>query len=184
MQELNPWNTLKSSEAYENKWIKVMHHIVVHPSGNEGVYGVVHFKHIAIGILVLDEEMNTWLVGQYRYPLNRYSWEIPEGGGDPQIDPLESAKRELLEETGLSAAEWQEIARMDLSNSATDEQAILFLARTLHYGEAQPEESEELRLRKIPFAELYEEVISGKITDSLTVAATLRVRLMLLEGKL
>lgn len=182
--EGNPWKTLKSEQVYESPWIKVTKHDVLHPSGNPGTYSVVHFKNLAIGVLALDAERNTWLVGQYRYPIEQYSWEIPEGGGDRNIDPLDSAKRELLEETGIRAAKWTKIQEMHLSNSATDEFCILYVAQDLTFGEAEPEESEQLRLWKIPFDAVYEMVNDGRITDSLTVTAVLKVKLMIIEGLL
>lgn len=179
----NPWTTLTSEDVYESPWIRVRRHDVLNPNGNPGTYSVVHFKNIAIGIVVLDEEHNTWLVGQYRYPLESYTWEIPEGGGHPAIDPLESAKRELLEETGITAARWTKIQEMHLSNSATDEFCVLFLAQELTFGEAEPEDTEELRLLKLPFADAYQMVCDGQLTDSLTVTGILKVKLLLTEGK-
>lgn len=180
----NPWIVTKTEEIYDTPWIKLVRHEVIHPSGNPGVYSVTHFKNLAIGVLPLDEDNNTWLVGQYRFPLNKYSWEIPEGGGALDIPPVESAKRELKEETGISAKEFIEIQRMHLSNSATDELAILYVAKGLSFGDAQPEESEELNCVKIPFDEVYKKVLSGEITDSLTVVAVLKVKLMMQEGEI
>jgi 8-oxo-dGTP pyrophosphatase MutT (NUDIX family) len=180
----NPWKITKSEEIYDTPWIKLVRHEVIHPSGNPGVYSVTHFKNLAIGVLPLDDDNNTWLVGQYRFPLNKYSWEIPEGGGALNVHPVESAQRELKEETGICAKEFVEIQRMYLSNSATDELAILYVAKGLSFGEAQPEESEELNCIKIPFEEVYQKVLSGEITDSLTVVAVLKTKLMLLEGKI
>ncbi|MGQ9539837.1 MAG: NUDIX domain-containing protein [Armatimonadota bacterium] len=180
----NPWQTLSSTEVYDNPWISVNEHRVIKPSGGEGIYGVVHFKNRAIGVLPLDDEGNTWLVGQYRYTLGQYSWEIPEGGGSLDEDPLYSAQRELREETGMEAEEWQEILRMHLSNSVTDELAIVYLARRLKQGEAQPEDTEQLQVRRVPFEEAYRMVCTGEITDAISVSAILRVKLMLLDGDL
>lgn len=174
----NPWITVSYTSVYENNWISLTEHQVINPAGGEGIYGTVHFKNLAIGILVLDEEDNTWLVGQYRYPLNQYSWEIPEGGGPLETDPLESAKRELLEETGITANSWTEIQRMHLSNSVSNELSIIYLATNLTYGEPCPEETEQLTLRKLPFDEAFEMVMSGEITDSLSVAAILKVKIL------
>jgi ADP-ribose pyrophosphatase len=183
-KHINPWTTLKSEHIYESAWISIDKHDVLNPNGNPGIYSVVHFKNIAIGILSLDKEYNTFIVGQYRYPLNQYSWEIPEGGGPLDIDPLHSAKRELHEETGITANKWTKIQEMHLSNSATDEFCILYLAQDLTYGESEPEDDEKLEVRKIHFNELYKMVEKGQITDSLTVAAVLKVKLMILEGKI
>ncbi len=179
----NPWITHTSEKVYDSPWIGLTKHEVTNPNGHPGTYSVVHFKNLAIGVIVLDEDQNTWLVGQWRYPINRYTWEIPEGGGNPEVDPIESAKRELLEETGITANKWTKILEMHLSNSASDEFCILYLAQELSFGEAQPEEDEDLEVMKIPFEEVYARVNSGEITDSLTVAAVLKVKLMLLEEK-
>ena len=180
----NPWTILSQQSVYDNKWIGITEFQVINPSGGRGIYGKVHFKNLAIGILPLDEEGNTWLVGQYRFPLDLYSWEIPEGGGEHGTAPIESAQRELLEETGLVAKEWTPILEMHLSNSVSDERAILFLARQLEQREAQPEETEQLVVRKLPFEEVFQMVQKGLITDSMSVAAILQVKLMLLSGEL
>jgi ADP-ribose pyrophosphatase len=180
----NPWITHSSEKIYESPWISLTKHEVTNPNGHPGTYSVVHFQNLAIGVIVLDEEMNTWLVGQWRYPLEKYTWEIPEGGGNPEIDPLISAQRELIEETGITAKKWTKILEMHLSNSASDEHCYLFLAQELEFGIAQPEEDEDLRVIKIPFEELYQRVNAGEITDSLTVAAVLKVKLMIAEKQL
>lgn len=178
----NPWKTLSSEEKYNNKWITVTEHQVINPSGGKGIYGEVHFKNLAIGVLPLDDEHNTWLIGQYRYPLKAYSWEIPEGGGPLGTDPELSAKRELAEETGLVASKLTEIQRLHLSNSVSDELAIIYLAQDLQLGEAAPEETEDLQLIKVPFAKAVEMVMNGEITDSMSVAAILKVQLMIQKG--
>jgi len=180
--EKNPWTILSEQAVYDNKWIGVTEYDVINPSGGKGIYGVVRFKSLAIGVIPLDEELNTWLVGQYRFPLNQYSWEIPEGGGDPAVAPVESAQRELLEETGLVAKEWTPIMEMHLSNSVSDEKAILFLARQLEQREPEPEETEQLVVRKVPFEEAYRMVMAGEITDSMSVAAILKVKILLNEA--
>lgn len=182
--EINPWTTLHSEEIYSNPWISLSEHKVLNPAGGKGIYGVVNFKNLAIGILPLDSEYNTWLVGQYRYPLNSYSWEIPEGGGKLNVNPLESAKRELLEETGLIAEEWQLILEMHLSNSVSDEKALLYVAKNLTQKEAQPEETEQLVVKKMPFSQAYQMVLSGEITDAMSVGTILKAKLLIAEGKL
>jgi len=182
MEEKNPWKTLESDLKYDNNWISVTEHQVINPSGGEGIYGEVHFKNLAIGILPLDEDYNTWLVGQYRFPLKAYSWEIPEGGGPLGEDPLESARRELLEETGMSASNWKEIQRMHLSNSVSDELSIIYVATGLIQGIAMPEETEELLVKKVPFDEAFEMVMKNEITDSMSVAAILKAKLMIMKN--
>ncbi len=180
----NPWKTLKSEFIFESPWISITKHDVLNPNGNPGTYSVVHFKNLAIGVLPLDKDNNTWIVGQYRYPINQYTWEIPEGGGKEGMEPLESAKKELLEETGIKAAKWTETQRMHLSNSATDELAILYVAQDLSFHKAEPEDTEQLAVKKVSFDKLYEMVISGEITDSLSVATVLKAKILMSEGKL
>jgi 8-oxo-dGTP pyrophosphatase MutT (NUDIX family) len=182
--EENPWKINSEKVIYDNPWINLTEYQVTNPSGNPGIYGKVHYKNFAIGVLPLDDEMNTYLVGQYRFPLNQYSWEMPEGGGIMDTEPVESAKRELLEETGLKAQNWTEIQRLHLSNSVSDELAILFLARGLEQFEPEPEDTEQLIIQKLPFGDVYQMVCNGAITDAMTVAAVLRVRLLLIENKL
>ncbi len=179
----NPWQTLNEQIPYENKWIKISHREVINPSGGAGIYGVVQFKNTAIGILPLDHEGFTWLVGQYRYTLGRYSWEIPEGGGPQEESLLGSAQRELLEETGMRATRWSPLLEMHLSNSVSDEYGVVFLAQDLSFGEAQPEETEDLQVKRVPFQEALDMVMRGDITDSLSVAAILKAEIWRLEGK-
>ncbi|MCW5924731.1 MAG: NUDIX hydrolase [Saprospiraceae bacterium] len=181
-QSPNPWKTLSAQTVYENPWIRVEHRDVLNPSGGAGIYGVVHFKNTAIGIVPLDDEGCTWLVGQYRYTLKRYSWEIPEGGGLVDTDPLESAKRELLEETGIIARRWTPLLEMHISNSVTDEYGVVYVAQDLVMGKAQPEETEQLLIRRLPFSEAVEMVMRGDITDSLSMVALLKVNEWLRNG--
>jgi 8-oxo-dGTP pyrophosphatase MutT (NUDIX family) len=183
-EKKNPWTILAEKKIYENPWIKVTEYNVINPKGGKGIYGKVHFKNLAIGVIPLDEELNTYLVGQYRFTLNQYSWEIPEGGGPHGVDMIESAKRELKEETGLVAGEWTKLMDFHLSNSVCDEHGAIFMARKLVQQEAMPEETEDLVIKKIPFEEAYHLVEDGVITDSLAVAAILKVKILLLEGKL
>jgi 8-oxo-dGTP pyrophosphatase MutT (NUDIX family) len=175
----NPWKILDSSEIYNNPWIKLTEHKVLNPSNNPGIYSVVHFKHLAIGVIPLDENLNTWIVGQYRFPLNKYSWEIPEGGGKHNADPLESAKRELSEEVGLAANKWTLIQEFNTSNSVTDEHSLIYLAQELSFHESHPEDDEELIVKKIPFSELYDMVLNGEIMDSLTIVAVYKTKALL-----
>jgi 8-oxo-dGTP pyrophosphatase MutT (NUDIX family) len=182
--EDNPWKITSEKNIYDNPWINVTEYQVINPAGNPGIYGKVHYKNLAIGVLALDDELNTYLVGQYRFPLNQYSWEMPEGGGPEGTDPLESAKRELLEETGLKASRWTEIQRLHLSNSVSDELSILYVAQGLEQFEAEPEETEQLIIKKVPFAEIYRMVCNGEITDAMTVAAVLKVQLLITENHL
>lgn len=175
----NPWSTLSEEVKYENPWIKVEEHQVLNPSGNPGIYGKVHFKNIAIGVIPIDEENNTWIVGQYRYPLNEYSWEIIEGGGKIGIDPLESAKRELLEEAGIIAEEWELLTKLHTSNSVTDELGLIYIARKLSFTDSIPEETEQLQIKKLPVSELIQMAMENKITDSLSLIGVLKLAVIL-----
>jgi len=182
--EANPWKITSEEIIYDNPWIGVTEYLVINPAGNPGIYGKVSFKNLAIGILPLDKDLNTYIVGQYRFPIEQYSWEIPEGGGKLNEHPLDSAKRELLEETGLKANKWTEIQRMHISNSVSDELSILYLAQDLEQHEAEPEETEQLIIKKVPFEEAYQMVCRGEITDSMSVVTILRAKLLLMENKL
>ena len=177
----NPWQITDQKQIYDNPWIQVTEYKVINPGGGKGIYGKVHFKNHAIGIVPLDAEGNTWLVGQYRFPLDAYSWEIPEGGGELQTDPLISANRELLEETGIKARKWTKIMDMHVSNSVTDETAVVYLAQELSFHTATPEESEQLAIKKIPFKKAFDMAIAGEITDSISVAALLKVNYLLVN---
>ncbi|MEM9824383.1 MAG: NUDIX hydrolase [Bacteroidota bacterium] len=180
----NPWTTLNSKVVYDNPWIQITHREVLNPSGGAGIYGVVHFKNTAIGIVPLDNALNTWLVGQYRYTLNQYSWEIPEGGGIIGQPLLASAQRELLEETGIKADKWTKVLDLHTSNSVTDEYGITYVAQELTFGAAEPEDTEELIIRKLPFAEAFQMVIEGQITDALAMASIMKVHYLLEKGQL
>lgn len=184
MNTKNPWKTLSSVEIYNNNWVSLTEHQIINPNGGEGIYGEVHFKNYAIGVLPLDENHYTWIVGQYRFPIKAYSWEIIEGGGELSVEPIESAKRELAEESGIIANKFTEIQRMHLSNSVSDELAIIYVAQDLQIGKSSPEETEELVIRKLHFNEAYQMVMDGTITDSISVAAILKVKILLQENKI
>ena len=173
MSTENNWKTLSETIVYQNPWLELSHREVINPSGNDGIYGLVKFKNKAIGVIPLDEDGNIYLVGQYRYAIDEYSWEIPEGGGLVGTDPLDAAKRELKEETGLVAENWSQLARIHTSNSATNEEGFLYLAEGLSQQEAEPEETEKLEIRKVSLAHAVDMVMSSAITDSLSVCAIL-----------
>lgn len=155
---------------YENDWIRVREDRVARPDGEPGIYGVVHYKNIAVGVLPV-EDGHTYLVGQYRYPLEQYSWEIPEGGCPAGEEPLEAARRELREETGFEAGRWRRLGESHLSNSVSDERAVWFLARGLTPGERQPEGTEALEVRRVRIEEAVEMALDGRITDALSQTA-------------
>lgn len=176
--ERNPWTTREIKTAYENPWIRVEHHDVLTPAGTPGIYGLVKFKNHAIGIVPVDEEGCTWLVGQYRYALGSYEWEIPEGGCPVGTDPLATARRELKEETGLVAEHWEQIMEFHLSNSVTDEYGVAYLARGLRQEAAEPEDTEDLQLRRVPLREAIAMTLDGRIRDALSILALQRVALL------
>lgn len=175
----NPWQTLSGQLKYENRWIQVTEYQVINPSGGKGIYGKVHFKNKAIGVVALDSQANTWLVGQYRYTLDAWSWEIPEGGGLLTESPLAAAKRELREETGLTAKKWKQVMRLHTSNSVTDEEGFIFLAEDLEHGTNELEETEaDLKVLKVSLQQAIKMIEEEAITDSISVMGLLMVARM------
>jgi 8-oxo-dGTP pyrophosphatase MutT (NUDIX family) len=172
----NPWKTLASREVYDNPWIRIREDEVVRPDGEAGIYGVVHYKNVAIGILPVEDD-HIYLVGQYRYPLDQYSWEIPEGGCPEDEDVLSAARRELAEETGLRAKNWKLMGEAHLSNSVSDERAVWFLATELTQGEHEPEGTEQLNIRRLPAEQVFKMAANGEITDALSLLAIMGYRL-------
>ncbi len=183
-ESLNPWTTTSSRPVYENPWISVEHNEVVDPSGRPGIYGVVRPRNWALGVVPVFENGDTLFVGQYRYSLDEYSWEMPEGGGLREVDPLASIQRELVEETGYRATHWLPLLRLALSNSITDETAFTWVAWELTPGPSAPESTEDLRIWRLPFREALAMIDAGAISDVLTVAALQCVELRRLRGQL
>lgn len=180
---IGPWVRRSRRVAYENAWISVWDDVVVRPDGGPGVYGVVHFANLAAGVVVLDEHDRVLLVGQHRYPLDAWSWEIPEGGVAPAEAPLDGMRRELREETGVEAAEWIELARFHLSNSVSDEAGILYLATIITHGAADPEPTEEIESRWVPFDEALAMTLDSRITDAMSIIGLQRVALARLAAR-
>jgi 8-oxo-dGTP pyrophosphatase MutT (NUDIX family) len=173
--KVGPWIRRSTSVPYVNPWIQVEHHEVTDPSGKNGIYGVVRFKHLALGCVPLHDDGTVTLVGQHRYPLDVWSWEIPSGGGRKDREMLPEIMRELKEETGLEGTEWIELGSLQTSNSVTDEKAFLWLARGLREGQNQPESTEgDLEVKRVPFAEAVEMAYNGQLTDAISVAGLLR----------
>lgn len=178
--QVGPWRRLGSDVIYDNRWIAVRHEAVITPAGTAGVYGVVHFKSRAVGIIPIDDEDHTWLVRQFRYTLNQHLWEIPMGGGPLDEDPVQTAHRELAEETGLRADQMQEVMRLFVSKSVTDEEGVVYVARGLTAGAAQPEDTEaDLELLRLPLAEAVQWAMDGRITDVISIAGLLKVAALL-----
>jgi 8-oxo-dGTP pyrophosphatase MutT (NUDIX family) len=180
--DANPWRTLSSRAVYENPWIGVREDTVIRPDGSPGIYGVVHFKNRAVGVLPVDRDGAIWLVGQHRYPLDAYSWEIPEGGSPETESPEETARRELREETGLVAGRLELVATSHLSNSVCDEVGYVFRATELSEGADDQEGTERIVVRRVKWEEALRMVKAGEITDSLSVIAILREAVRRLEG--
>ena len=163
-----PWTVHSTQIGFENSWVRVEASNITHPDGSPGTYGVVRYAHLACGVLPIDDEGYTWLVGQHRFPFDEYSWELPEGGGKRGVDPWQSTLRELEEETGWSAAHSLPLGRWNLSNSVSDEVAYGYLAWGLSFVGARPEPSEALTVKRVPFSELVDRVRRGDITDAFT----------------
>jgi 8-oxo-dGTP pyrophosphatase MutT (NUDIX family) len=180
----NPWTVTDITRPFENAWLAIESNSVIHPDGEAGTYSVVRIRRLAVGVLPIDAQGFVHLVGQWRFPLGRYSWEMPEGGAEPGESAIACARRELEEETGLTADAYSQVLEMDLSNSLTDERAVVFLATGLRQGEAHPEGTEVLNYRRAPFAEVLALVTDGRIRDAMTVAAILRAHHMAVTGQL
>jgi 8-oxo-dGTP pyrophosphatase MutT (NUDIX family) len=180
----DPWTVLSQDVVYENAWVRVEHREVINPAGKPGVYGIVRFLKVAVGVVPIDAAGRVHLVGQWRPPLEAYSWEIPEGGAEPGEPPADCARRELQEETGLTCAGLIPILEMDLSNSSTDERSALFLATELSPGAAAPDETERLAHKVVPFQTALDMALTGQIRDAMTVAALLRAHHMAVTGEI
>jgi len=183
-EDSDPWTILRVERVWENAWFALDRHAVIHPGGAEGEYTVVRPRRVAVGVLPVDPDGSVYLVGQWRFPLQRYSWEMPEGGAEPDEAPLECARRELEEEAGLRAASFTLILELDMSNSLSSEQAVIYLATELSPGAYQPEATEVFKHKRAPFMEVLAKVESGYIRDSMTVAAVLRAHHMAVTGRL
>ena len=182
-EQRGPWQRLSQKTVYENPWIEVTHEEVITPGKTEGIYGLVHFKTRAVGIVPVDRDGNTRLVGQHRYTLDQFSWEIPEGGASLDEDLLLAAQRELQEETGLYGGSWQSLLMLHLSNSVTDEGGEIFLATGLEAGEPELEASEaDLIVKTLPLKEAVEMALNGEVTDVMSVAGLLAAERLLLKG--
>ena len=173
-EQRSHWRTVGSREVYVNPWIRVREDHVTRPDGKPGIYGVVEFQNYALGIVPVTEDLETILVGQWRYALGLYSWEIPEGGGPLSRPVLDSAQRELAEETGVTASDWTDLGAFHLSNSVTNEEGRIFLARNLTFGEAKPEGDEILALRRVPLREAHAMTMDGRITDGVSIIGLAR----------
>jgi 8-oxo-dGTP pyrophosphatase MutT (NUDIX family) len=180
----NPWIVKGVTHAFENDWFRIDEHDVIRPDGAKGYYGVIRIRRLAVGVLPIDVDGRVYLVGQWRFPLGRYSWEMPEGGAEPGEDARGCAERELAEETGLAAASWTQVLEMDLSNSLTDERAVMFIATDLSPGVAQPDPTEVLKTRTAHFLDVLGRVADGRIRDAMTVATVLRAHHMAVTGRL
>lgn len=178
----NPWTINGENTVFDNPWMRVAVYNAVNISGAKADYAIVHFKNVAVGVIPYEDD-HIWMVGQYRLGIKAYSWEIPEGGGPKGEDPLDTAKRELAEETGLRAAKYERVVTTYLSNSIADEYCEIFLATGLTQGESAPEDTENLQVKKVPLAQVYADIEAGKITDSLTILGIQKLMLMKAQGR-
>ena len=174
---VGPWRRRSRRTAYENPWVTIWHDEVDRPDGSPGIYGTVHFANVAVGVVVLDDEDRVLLVGQHRYTLDRYSWEIPEGGVPADELPEDGARRELLEETGVTADGWRPLVRFELSNSVTDEIGWVFAARAVSHGTATPDPTEDLAIRWVPFDDTLAMIERAEIADAITILGLHRLAL-------
>lgn len=179
-----PWTVLSRERVYENPWIEVDHHDILTPNGTPGLYGVVGLRNDAVGVLPIDAQGRTILVGQHRFPRDYYSWELPEGGGAKDRPAAESALRELAEETGLTARRWTELLVMDLSNAITDERAYGFLAWDLVVGEPDHDDAERIEIRRVPYRAALDMAYTGEIVDAFSQAMLFKAELMRQRGAL
>jgi 8-oxo-dGTP pyrophosphatase MutT (NUDIX family) len=182
-RDVGPWRRHTRRVAYANPWIEVLHDEVARPDGGPGIYGVVHFRSRAVGVVAVGDDGRLLLVGQHRYTLDEYSWEIPEGGVAEGESLLDGARRELREETGFEAAEWRQLCRMSVSNSITDETGALFVATGLRPGPATPDDTEALELRWNTLEDVLRGIDAGEIHDLMTIAAVTRYALEVLAGR-
>ncbi len=180
---VGPWRRRSRETPYANPWIEVWHDEVDRPDGSPGIYGVVHFRSAAVGVVAMREDGRILLVGQHRYTLDRYSWEIPEGGAGEDEEAIVGAQRELAEETGFTAGAWRSLCRFSLSNSVTDETGEIFLATGLRPGEAAPEATEDLAIRWATLDEVLDAIDRGEIHDVMTIAGVTRYALETLAGR-
>jgi 8-oxo-dGTP pyrophosphatase MutT (NUDIX family) len=180
---VGPWRRRTRREAYANAWVTVWHDEVDRPDGSPGIYGVVHFTNQAAGVVVLDDADRVLLVGQHRYTLDAYSWEIPEGGVPDGETALDGARRELREETGVEADGWRELCRFHLSNSITDEGGALFAAHARDHGDPAPDATEDITTRWVPFDEALAMIAGGEITDAMSIMGLQAVALERCRGE-
>jgi 8-oxo-dGTP pyrophosphatase MutT (NUDIX family) len=182
--EDNPWTTLSTEPRFEDDFVRVDDHRVINPAGREANYGVVHFKNIGLRILPVDAEGQTFLVGQYRYGADYFSWEFPAGNQDPGEDSRDGAKRELREEIGQIATEWLDLAEIVPSGSITDQRERSYVAWDLHKAEQDLDEQEAIRVKRLPFAEAVRMAVSGEIRDAGSIVALLLIDAKLRRGEL
>ncbi|HEX8569127.1 MAG TPA: NUDIX hydrolase [Caulobacteraceae bacterium] len=179
-----PWRDHGGEQVFDNPWMTVTRHDATAPTGRPAVYGKIHFKNLALAVLPLHEDGTVTLVGQHRFAMMDYVWEIPEGGGPLEVEPLESIRRELREEAGLEATDWREVLRFQISNSLTDERGMAWIATGLTAVPAEPDATEAITVARVPFREALDAVVNGWIEDAMTVATVLRAYHMAREGEL
>ena len=180
----DPFTLVSSKIAYENPWIKVEHQDVIRPDGNAGIYGIVRFKNRAVAVLPIEANGDVWLVGQWRRPLNAWSWEVPEGGVPFDEDLETGARRELEEEAGLIARTLIKVLEFDVSNSVCDEIGFSYIAYDLTVGVVSPDPTEVLSLRRLHFTSLLKEIDQGLIRDAQTLVTVMRAHQLAVTNRL
>jgi len=179
-----PWRDAGSTTLFENPWMRLTRHDATAPTGHKADYVVMRPQNMSVGVLPLHADGTVTLVGQQRFALMNWSWEMPEGGAPFSEDPLEGARRELAEEAGLAAAQWRLAYRAEMTNSITDERAMAWLAWDFTEVPIAPDETEIIRVARVPFGDLLREIGRGSIRDMFTLATALRAYHMAREGEL
>lgn len=185
MDDFKRWKITDRKEVYASPWISVHHNDVIAPTGAETIYGSIHFKNMAIGILPIDETGHTWIVGQARFCFDAFTWELPQGGGARDVPAIETARRELSEECNLAAEHFIPLYEgVQVSNCVSDELAHAFIAYGLSERPGQLDDTEELTVRRLPISEVFDMIDRGEIKDMFTITMMARACQLAVMGRL
>jgi len=180
----SPWRNDSEETLFENPWLRLTRHDATAPTGLAADYVVMRPKNVATGVLPIHDDGTVTLVGQQRFALANYSWEMPEGGAPMGEDPFDGVRRELAEEAGLAAEHWRPALTMELSNSVTDEIAMTWLAWGLSPVPVAPDPTEVIAVVRVPFVDLLDEIGRGTVRDAMTVATAYKAHHMATTGEL